>query len=139
MRLQLISAVLGGVVVMAQPALVGAQQPDLHDGVYAGSMVQEATPQSPEQSPPACVYLRAVSMKVERGNVTVWYADWGGNTIHYRGKVDAAGNVQAWHTNGDGSKSILTGQFSGGAFIGQMERDRQLCPYKLTLAPAPAR
>ena len=53
---------------------------------------------------------------------------------HYHGAVDAAGKVTARHTNGDGSRSMLTGTFDGTAFTGQTERERQMCPYRLTLS-----
>jgi len=137
MRAWLVAASVGGVVVTMLAPGGNAQQPS-RDGFYAGSMAQAATPLPNAVSPPACVYLRSVKMKVDHGGVTFWYTDWEGNTIHYRGKVDGAGNVLAWHTNGDGSKSALTGQFGDAGFTGHMERDQQLCPYDLTLTPAPA-
>lgn len=139
MRAWLIAVAFGGAVLVAHSPASNAQQPASHDGTYAGAMEQAAQNLPNSESVPACVYLRAVNMQVTQGSVVVWYKDWGGNTIHYKGRIDAAGNVQAWHTNGDGTRSVLTGQFGGAGFTGQMERDRQLCPYKLTLTPTAAR
>jgi hypothetical protein len=140
MRAWLVAATIGGIVLGLQAPAGKAQQPPAsRDGTYTGSMTQAAQNLPNAESVPACVYLRAVNMKVAGGLVTVWYTDWQGNIIHYRGKLDGAGNVLAWHTNGDGTKSVLTGQFGAGGFTGHMERDRQLCPYDLALAPAPAR
>jgi len=39
-------------------------------------------------------------MKIERGNVTIWYSNWKGNHS-YRGKLDPTGKIDAWHTNGE--------------------------------------
>ena len=112
----------------AQPASTG------HDGSYAGSMTLRPLPMPPDQSYPACVETRPVSMEIAQGVVTVSYADWQNNTIHYRGQVDGVGNVQAWHTNGDGSHSILTGRVDGATFTGDLDRDVGRCPYSVTMS-----
>jgi len=72
--------------------------------------------------------------------VTVAYADWGRNIIHYRGRVSPNGNVEAWHTNGDGTRSILTGQVQQAMFTGDLDRDQHRCPYSVVMSVgAPAR
>jgi hypothetical protein len=77
-------------------------------------------------------------MQIANGVVTVSYADWGRNTIHYRGRVDAAGDVQAWHTNGDGSRSILTGRVQQAMFTGDLDRDQHRCPYSVVMSAGAA-
>jgi hypothetical protein len=79
-------------------------------------------------------------MVIAGGVVTLAYADWGQNIIHYRGRVTASGEVQVWHTNGDGSRSILTGQVQQGMFTGDLDRDLHRCPYSVVMSVgAPAR
>jgi hypothetical protein len=129
------SLIVGVVFLVGAAAAALAQQPLAgHDGPYAGSMTLRPLPQSPEQSYPACVDTRPVSMEIAQGVVTVSYADWQNNMIHYRGQVDGAGNVQAWHTNGDGSRSILTGRIDGATFTGDLDRDLGRCPYSVTMS-----
>jgi len=103
---------------------------------FSGTMVALPTTSQVGNVQPPCVYSRPVSMQVDHGTVTVSYADWGQNTIHYRGTIDANGFVQTWHLNGDGSRSILTGQVTGPTFTGFMDRDRQACQYKVVLSAA---
>jgi len=86
--------------VSPQAAAIG------YDGAYAGSMSQSVGHLG-AHSNPNCVFSRPVSMRIERGDVTISYTDWGGHKIDYRGKVDPAGKINAWHTNGDGSSSSL--------------------------------
>jgi hypothetical protein len=84
----------------------------------------------------ACVSRRPVSMKIERGSVTIWYNNWEGQTIHYRGKLDLTGKIDAWHTNGDGSRSLLAGEIGNTGFTGHMSRG--LCSYDVTMRTAGA-
>jgi hypothetical protein len=67
---------------------------------------------------------------LQSGNV-----NWGGNTIHYHGKVDATGRIEAWHTNGDRTRSVLTGHITNNGFTGYMERGtgKDYCAYGLTM------
>ena len=129
------SGVLGMAFLAGAAAGANAQQPSAgYDGSYAGSMRLSAEPMPPDASYPACVESRPVSMQVARGVVTVSYLDWGRNTIHYRGKVDAAGDIQAWHTNGDGTRSILTGRIQQAMFTGDLDRDQHRCPYSVVMS-----
>jgi hypothetical protein len=81
-----------------------------------------------------CVFRHPVSITVSNGSVTLTYADWGQNEIHYRGRIDADGGVEAWHVNADGTRSVLTGQMTTAGFVGYMDRDQQACPYKVVLS-----
>jgi len=129
------SGVLGMAFLAGAAAAANAQQPSAgYDGSYAGSMRLSAEPMSPDASYPACVESRPVSMQVAHGGVTVSYLDWGRNMIHYRGRVDAAGGVQAWHTNGDGTRSILTGSIQQAIFTGDLDRDQRRCPYSVVMS-----
>jgi hypothetical protein len=84
--------------------------PSSYDGSYAGTLTQMETTSQLGTNEPACEHSRSVNMTIEGGNVTVAYLDWGKNTIHYRGTLNPTGTLNAWHTNGDGTRSILTGQ-----------------------------
>jgi hypothetical protein len=106
-----------------------------YDGAYPGSMAQSIGHLG-AHSNPSCVSSRSVSMRIERGDVTISYADWGGHKIDYHGKVDATGKINAWHTNSDGSSSILSGRIGGDGFTGRL-LDAENCAYALTM-PAPA-
>ena len=115
--------------VSPQAAAIG------YDGAYAGSMAQSVGHLG-AHSNPNCVFSRPVSMRIERGEVTISYTDWGGHKIDYRGKVDPTGNINAWHTNGDGSSSILSGRIGGDGFSGHL-LEPEGCAYALTM-PTPA-
>jgi hypothetical protein len=110
-----------------------------YDGSYLGTMTQMETTSQLGNTEPACEYSRLVNMTVEGDNVTVVYLDWGNNTIHYRGALGPTGALTAWHTNGDGSRSVLTGQIGPAGFTGYMDRDHQACPYEVTLQPVAPR
>ena len=106
-----------------------------YDGAYAGSMTQSVGHLG-AHSNPNCVFSRPLSMRIERGDVMISYTDWGGHKIDNRGKVDATGDINAWHTNGDGSSSILSGRIGGDGFTGHL-LEPEGCGYALTM-PAPA-
>ena len=114
--------------VSPQAAAIG------YDGAYAGSMSQSVGHLG-AHSNPNCVFSRPVGMRIERGDVTISYTDWGGHKIDYRGKVDHTGKINAWHTNGDGSSSILAGRIGGDGFTGNL-LDAENCAYALTM-PTP--
>jgi hypothetical protein len=105
-----------------------------YDGAYAGSMAQRVGHLG-AHSNPSCVSSRPVSMRIERSDVTISYTDWGGHKIDYRGKVDPTGKINAWHTNGDGSSSVLSGRIGGDGFTGHL-LEAEGCAYALTM-PAP--
>ena len=119
--------------ILTVGAIAANAEPPAFDGAYLGMMTQMTTPTMAGNVEPACVYRRPVNMTVVSGDVTISYLDWGQSTIHYRGTVDPTGAVTAWHTNGDGSRSILTGQLGATGFTGYMDRDRQLCPYEVSM------
>lgn len=105
-----------------------------YNGTYAGSMANSVGHLG-AHSNPNCVSSRPVSMRIERGEVVISYTDWGGHNINYRGNVDATGKINAWHTNGDGSSSILSGRIGGDGFTGHL-LEPEGCSYALTM-PAP--
>jgi hypothetical protein len=79
-----------------------------------------------------CQEQRPATMTIHNGYVYIQYRDWKRHLLHYRGKVNASGWVDAYHTNRDGSHSILSGQMSDGQLIANMERGP--CDYQVTLA-----
>ena len=119
---------------LAGSAIAANAAPFDHDGSYAGSMTLLPLAQKEGSPPAACVEQRPLSMTIARGIATIAYADWGKNIIHFRGKLDPSGNIQLWHTNGDGSRSLLIGQFGDTGFTGYMARDDNRCPYKVTIS-----
>jgi hypothetical protein len=72
-------------------------------------------------------------MQIDRGSVTVAYADQAGNIIHYRGAVEESGSFDAWHRNGDGTYSTLLGGSGGPGFFGYVDRDNGRCRYKIVM------
>jgi hypothetical protein len=137
MRSLSMSVVLASAVLVTIPIAAKAQG---YDGSYGGSMMLSADPLPNGEAYAACVQSRPVSMQIAHGVVTVAYADWGQNIVHYRGRVSPNGSVQAWHTNGDGSHSILTGQVQQAMFTGDLDRDQHRCPYSVVMSVgAPAR
>jgi|SRR5580704_2222960 hypothetical protein len=119
---------------MAGLAIAASAAPFDHDGTYAGSMTLMPVSQNEGQPTAACVENRPVNLSIARGIATIAYADWGRNIIHFRGKLDPTGNIQLWHTNGDGSRSLLIGQIGDAGFTGYMARDNNRCPYKVTIS-----
>jgi len=103
------------------------------DGAYAGSLSLTSSGQSTDSlSRSGCVSGRPATMVVRNGNVYLEYANWKRHKLHYRGRVDPSGAVTAYHTNSDGSRSILSGQISNGGLTGNMSRGP--CDYMVSLA-----
>ena len=105
------------------------------DGDYTGAMNLTANAASADgpNADPACVERRPATMLIRNGNAYLQYADWLGNVLHYRGTVNASGQVDLYHTNGDGNHSILAGQISNGVLTGHVERG-EACNYSVSLA-----
>jgi hypothetical protein len=105
------------------------------DGDYAGAMNQ-TTPGVAGDGPnsdSACAPTRPATMLIRNGNVTLQYADWAGNVLHYRGIVSAGGQVDLYHTNDDGNRSILAGLISNDVLKAHVER-AEACNYSMSLA-----
>ena len=130
----------GGATQRYEPLAPSLQAlPTGHDGSYTGWMTEQVRGNIGSNfDPRACVSRRPVSMTIEHGNVTISYVNWGGETMHYRGKADAAGRIETWHTNGDATRSVLTGQVGQDGFTGYMQRGRagEECAYRLAMLPA---
>jgi hypothetical protein len=73
-------------------------------------------------------------MRVKRGDVRIWYKNYVGHTLHYRGRIDATGTVETSHTNQGGGGAILALQISNGQVTGNLERGR--CYYQVTMTKA---
>jgi hypothetical protein len=108
-----------------------ADQTASFDGRYRGSMTLAPSGLSNAYTVPACVDSRPAVMSIRSGYVFMSYRDWGRHRIHYRGRVNASGTVNAYHRNGDGSSSAMIGNISGAQFSADMRRG--LCDYTVTL------
>ena len=105
------------------------------DGLYKGTMSQTASTQTTgELVGGGCTPDRPTSMRIKRGDVRIWYQDFVGHTLHYRGKIDATGKINAWHTNRGGSRSILAGQISGDT--ANLDLNRGRCYYTVSMTRA---
>jgi hypothetical protein len=78
-----------------------------------------------------CASDRTTSMRVKRGDVRIWYKNFTGSTLHYRGKIDATGKINAWHTNRGGDRSILAGQINGDT--ADLDLNRGRCYYTVAM------
>jgi len=126
-------------VAAAPPPAMAAPPPPVSttrvsfDGRYAGALTLAASGMSQTyENRSGCVSQRPATMLVRNGNVYLEYANWKRHKLHYRGRVDPGGAVTAYHTNSDGSRSILSGQISGGQMTGDMQRGP--CNYAVSLA-----
>jgi hypothetical protein len=72
-----------------------------------------------------------INMRVKRGYVRIWYKDYKGHTLHYRGKINADGTVETAHTNRGGSASDFALQISDNQATGNLQRGR--CWYSVTM------
>ena len=105
------------------------------DGDYTGVM-NRTTPGVAGDGPnsdSACVEKRPATMLIRNGNVTFQYADWAGNVLHYRGIVNTSGQVDLYHTNDDGNRSILAGLIINDVLKAHVER-AEACNYTVSLA-----
>jgi hypothetical protein len=102
------------------------------DGLYKGSFTPEAFGRSTESlSGGNCDPELPINMRVKRGYVRVWYKDYRGHLLHYRGRVKPDGTVETSHTNQGGGGAILALQISGDQATGNLERGR--CYYQVTM------
>jgi hypothetical protein len=105
------------------------------DGLYKGTMAQTASTQTTgELVGGGCNPDAPINMRVKRGTVRIWYKNFNGRTLHYRGKIDATGKIETLHTNVGGNQSIFGLQVSGDQATGNMERGR--CWYGVTMTRA---
>jgi hypothetical protein len=104
------------------------------DGDYTGVMnlTTNGAGWDGDKSDPACVEKRPTTVLIRNGNVSLQYANWLANVLHYRGTVNASGQIELYHTNGDGSRSLLAGQIGNDVLTGHVEREG--CHYLLSLA-----
>ena len=105
------------------------------DGLYKGMFTAEAFGRSTESFTGGnCDPDLPINMRIKRGYVRIWYKNYVGHTLHYRGRIDATGKIETAHTNAGGSQSIFALQVSGDQATGNMERGR--CWYGVTMARA---
>ena len=75
-----------------------------------------------------------INMRVKRGYVRIWYKNYVGHTLHYRGRINSDGTVETAHTNRGGSASDFALQISGNQATGNLQRGR--CWYSVTMTRA---
>ena len=132
----LLGLCLVGSTLAATPASAALEPTGtVFDGDYTGAMTQTgpAVGGDGPYEDSACVVRRPATMLIRNGNVYLQYADWLGNVLHWRGTVDASGLADLYHTNDNGSRSILAGQISNGVLTGHVER-AEACDYSVSLA-----
>ena len=102
------------------------------DGLYKGTFTAEAYGGSTESFTGGnCDPELPINMRVKRGYVRVWYKDFRGHTLHYRGTVKPDGTVETSHTNQGGGGAILALQISNNQATGNLQRGR--CYYQVTM------
>ena len=102
------------------------------DGFYKGSFTPEAFGRSTESFTGGnCDPELPINMRVKRGYVRVWYKDFRGHTLHYRGTVKPDGLIETSHTNQEGGGAILALQISNNQATGNLQRGR--CYYQVTM------
>ena len=102
------------------------------DGNYRGALSLSASGLSTDNANRSkCVEGRPATMTIRNGAVFLEYANWRQQKLHYRGRVDPAGAVTAYHRNGDGTTAQLTGRITNNVLTGDMRRD--ICAYSVTL------
>jgi hypothetical protein len=105
------------------------------DGLYKGSFVPEAYGRSTEEFTGGnCDPELPINMRVKRGYARVWYKDYRGHLLHYRGTVKPDGTIETSHTNQGGGGAILALQISNNQATGNLERGR--CYYQVTMTKA---
>ena len=105
------------------------------DGLYKGTFTPEAFGRSTESLTGGnCDPELPINMRVKRGYARVWYKDFRGHTLHYRGTVKRDGTVETSHTNQGGGGAILAIQISNNQATGNLERGR--CYYQVTMTKA---
>jgi hypothetical protein len=75
-----------------------------------------------------------INMRVKRGDVRIWYKDFRGHTLHYRGRINPDGTVETSHTNQGGGGASLAIQISGDQATGNLQRGQ--CWYQVTMTLA---
>jgi len=102
------------------------------DGLYKGTFTAEAYGGSTESFTGGnCDPELPINMRVKRGYVRVWYKDFRGHTLHYRGTVKPDGLIETSHTNQGGGGAILALQISNNQATGNLQRGR--CYYQVTM------
>src|SRR5208282_4002442 len=83
------------------------------DGLYKGSFVPEPYGGGTQELVGGgCDPELPINMRIKRGDVRIWYKNYVGHTLHYRGRIDATGTVETSHTNQGGGGAILALQIS---------------------------
>src|SRR5437764_14838035 len=121
------------VAMASPPPRPIAAMPGSVDGVYAGSLPLASAGSSTDlANRSGCVSGRPARALVRNGLINLEYANWKRHKLHYKGRVDGAGAVTAYHKNSDGSSSVLNGQIANGQLTGNM--DSGPCSYAVAVA-----
>jgi len=102
------------------------------DGLYKGTFVPQPFGGGTQELVGGnCDPELPINMRVKRGSVRIWYKNYVGHTLHYRGRVNSDGTIETSHTNQGGGGAILALQISGNQATGNLERGR--CWYGVTM------
>jgi hypothetical protein len=104
------------------------------DGLYKGMMTAGEARTTSDLTGGNCDPELPMNMRVKRGDVTIWYKDFRGHTLHYRGRINPDGTVETSHTNQGGGGATLAMQISGDQATGNLQRGQ--CWYQVTMTRA---
>ena len=104
------------------------------DGLYKGMMAAGEARTTSELTGGNCDPEMPINMRVKRSYVRIWYRDFHGHTLHYRGRINSDGTVETSHTNRGGSASDFALQISGDQATGNLQRGQ--CWYQVTMTRA---
>jgi hypothetical protein len=103
-----------------------------YDGLYKGSFVAEPYGGGTQELTGGnCDPELPVTMRVKRGYVRIWYKDYRGHLLHYRGRIKPDGTIETAHTNRGGGGADLALQINGDQATGNLQRGR--CWYQVTM------
>jgi hypothetical protein len=104
------------------------------NGLYKGMITAGEARTTSELTGGNCDPDLPINMRVKRGDVRIWYKDFRGHTLHYRGRLNPDGTVETSHTNQGGGGAAFAMQISGDQATGNLQRGQ--CWYQVTMSRA---
>jgi hypothetical protein len=104
------------------------------NGLYKGMITAGEARTTSELTGGNCDPDLPINMRVKRGDARIWYKDFRGHTLHYRGRINPDGTVETSHTNQGGGGATFAMQISGDQATGNLQRGQ--CWYQVTMTKA---
>jgi hypothetical protein len=104
------------------------------NGLYKGMITAGEARTTSELTGGNCDPDLPINMRVKRGDVRIWYKDFRGHLLHYRGRINPDGTVETSHTNQGGGGATFAMQISGDQATGNLQRGQ--CWYQVTMTRA---